>query len=269
MSKIRVDLALVERGLVESRERAQILVMAGQVFADGQKVVKPASLVKAEAALEVRGAEHPYVSRGGLKLEAALDEFAIEVRGFRCLDLGASTGGFTDLLLQRGASAVTAVDVGRGQLHWKLRNDPRVTVLEKTNARYLELAQFSEPFDLATGDLSFIGLNLILPVAFSLLKPAGQAIFLIKPQFEAGRAQVGRKGVVRKAEVHREVLHRVLSSNYGSAYLRPVGLCPSPIKGPAGNIEYLVYYAPGAERARFDAERAVERAIERVRVELE
>lgn len=270
MAKTRVDKELVERNLVESREKAQVLVMAGLVFANGQKIIKASQLISPDTELEVRGQDCPYVSRGGWKLEAALDGFAIDLRGSRCLDLGSSTGGFTDLMLQRGAVSVTAVDVGKGQLHWKLRNDPRVEVREKTNARYLKPEDFGAPFDFVSGDLSFIGLDLILPVAFPLLSGQGIAVFLIKPQFEAGRGQVGKGGVVRDPEVHRAVLLRVLETDYGESF-RPTGLLTSPLKGPAGNIEYLVRFerqCPENSRSEeFRAEQSVERALDSVRRE--
>jgi 23S rRNA (cytidine1920-2'-O)/16S rRNA (cytidine1409-2'-O)-methyltransferase len=264
MAKNRIDKELVDRQLVESREKAQILVMAGKVFANGQKVIKAAQLIHPDVELEVRGNECPYVSRGGWKLQSALDGFAINLEGLRCLDLGASTGGFTDLMLQRGAASVTAVDVGKGQLHWKLRSDARVEVREKTNARYLQPQDFHAPFDFLTGDLSFIGLNLILPAAFPLAAAQASAVFLIKPQFEAGRAQVGKKGVVRDPQVHREVLLRILSDDFGCGF-RPTGLIPSPIKGPAGNIEYLVRFQReiGAIEA-FRIAESVEGAVETV-----
>lgn len=265
MAKRRIDKELVDRELVESRERAQILVMAGLVFANGNRVVKPAQLVTDETAIEVRGKTCPYVSRGGWKLEAALDGFGIEPVGMRCLDLGASTGGFTDLLLQRGARSVTAVDVGKGQLHWKLRQDERVEVREKTNARYLKPEDFSERFDFLTGDLSFIGLNLILPAAFGLANPEAQAVFLIKPQFEAGKGLVGRKGVVRDPEIHREVLLRVLCQNYGDTDFVPTGLLVSPIKGPAGNIEYLARFQRKRLASEFELESRVEEVLKTVR----
>lgn len=270
MARTRVDKELVERNLVESREKAQILVMAGHVFANGQKVIKASQLIPPETELEVRGNDCPYVSRGGWKLKAALDGFSIDLNGLRCLDLGASTGGFTDLMLQRGALSVTSVDVGKGQLHWKLRNDPRVEVREKTNARYLKPEDFTHPFDFLTGDLSFIGLELILPAAFSLAAPQGSAVFLIKPQFEAGRGQVGKGGVVRDPEVHRAVLHKVIDGDYGQGF-RPTGLLPSPLKGPAGNIEYLVRFERSfGENSRvgeFRPDESVERALESVRRE--
>lgn len=243
------------------------MVMAGKVFVNGQKAIKASQLISAEAALEVRGDDCPFVSRGGWKLEKALDDFPISVNGLRCLDLGSSTGGFTDLLLQRGAASVTAVDVGKGQLHWKLRNDPRVEVREQTNARYLTPGDFSAPFDFLTGDLSFIGLELILPAAFALASTEGTAVFLIKPQFEAGRGKVGKGGVVRDPQVHREVLLRVLGADYGHGF-RPSGLLASPIKGPAGNIEYLARFERQFSRAEeFQLLDSVEGALETVRRE--
>ena len=263
-AKYRVDKLLVEQELVESREQAQKLVMAGFVYANGERMVKPAQLVKADASLEVRGATCPYVSRGGLKLEGGVDAFGLSLEGKNCLDLGASTGGFTDFMLSRGARRVTSVDVGKGQLHWKLRNDPRVVVLEKTNARYLKPEDFPDKFDFLTGDLSFIGLHLILPAAFPLASENGEAVFLIKPQFEAGREQVGKGGVVRDPKVHREVLLRVLGHDYSAAGFCPVGIHPSPLKGPAGNIEYLAHYRRGTPDSNFRLEERVEQALEKV-----
>lgn len=266
--KIRIDKELVDRCLVESREKAQLLVMAGKVFANGNRVIKPAQMVTSTTLLEVRGQDCPFVSRGGWKLEAALDAFAIDLTGAHCLDLGASTGGFTDLMLQRGAATVTAVDVGKGQLHWKLRTDPRVDVHEKTNARYLKPEDFGHRFGFLTGDLSFIGLGLILPAAFPLADEICEAVFLIKPQFEAGRNQVGRKGVVRDPEVHREVLLRLLGQSFSSDGFVPTGVISSPIKGPAGNIEYLVRFQRHSQTTEeFRLEESVEGAIERVRRE--
>ena len=218
--------------------------MAGFVFANGAKMVKPAQLVKPEAKIEVRGSSCPYVSRGGLKLQGGVDTFHVDLSNKSCLDLGASTGGFTDFMLTRGAAKVTSVDVGKGQLHWKLRTDDRVHVMEKTNARHLKPEDFQEPFDFLTGDLSFIGLHLILPAAFALAKPNAEAIFLVKPQFEAGRKQVGRGGVVRDPNVHLEVLQRVIAQDYTQLGFQACGVCASPLKGPAGNIEYLLHYRP-------------------------
>lgn len=264
-AKLRIDKLLLEQELVESREQAQKLVMAGMVFANGQRMIKPAQLVKPDSVVEVRGASCPYVSRGGLKLESALDAFAVNLQGKHCLDLGASTGGFTDLMLQRGAARVTSVDVGKGQLHWKLRCDERVQVMEKTNARYLSPSDFDRPFDFLTGDLSFIGLHLILPAAFPLARVGAEAVFLIKPQFEAGREQVGRGGVVRDPDVHCEVLLRVLRQDYRKYGFFPCGLHTSPLKGPAGNIEYLVHYGEETKANLFCLEESVERVTQRVR----
>jgi 23S rRNA (cytidine1920-2'-O)/16S rRNA (cytidine1409-2'-O)-methyltransferase len=262
-TKSRIDKLLVEKELVESREQAQKLVMAGHVFANGLRMVKPAQLVKIDASLELRGSKCPYVSRGGLKLQGALDAFGIDLSGLNCLDLGASTGGFTHVMLERGARRVTSVDVGKGQLHWKLRNDPRVEVMEKTNARYLTPDQFPEPFGFLTGDLSFIGLHLILPAAFPLAKKGAGAVFLIKPQFEAGREQVGRGGVVRDPAIHREVLLRVLCQDYSGLNFHPCGLIPSPLKGPAGNVEYLVQYGTSERSKGFSIAGSVEEAVRR------
>lgn len=265
--RIRIDKLLVEQELVESREQAQKLVMAGFVFANGNRMVKPAQMVKPDSRVEVRGATCPYVSRGGLKLEGALDAFAIDLNNANCLDLGSSTGGFTDLMLCRGARRVTCVDVGKGQLHWKLRNDERVVVMEKTNARYLKPQDFPESFDFLTGDLSFIGLHLILPAAFPLAGPGAQAVFLVKPQFEAGREQVGRGGVVREPEVHREVLLRVLGQNYEEFGFFLCGVHASPLKGPAGNIEYLAHFQSGSSPQEFRLEESVERVLEKIKNE--
>lgn len=266
-AKARIDKLLVDQELVESREQARKLVMAGFVFANGQKMVKPAQLVKPDVLLEVRGASCPYVSRGGLKLEGGVDAFGIDLTDKNCLDLGASTGGFTDFMLSRGARRVTSVDVGKGQLHWKLRNDSRVVVMEKTNARYLQPEEFDEKFDFLTGDLSFIGLHLILPAAFPLAAQGAEAVFLVKPQFEAGREQVGKGGVVRDPKVHREVLLRVVGQDYSAAGFCPVGIHPSPLKGPAGNIEYLVHYRNESSESDFRLEERVEQALEKVRAQ--
>jgi len=235
--KQRLDLLLVERGLVESRERGQRLIRAGAVLVADQVVDKPGTRVSVDAPLRLRE-RLPYVSRGGLKLQAALDAFQVDVSGLVALDVGASTGGFTDCLLQRGAARVYAVDVGYGQLAWKLRTDPRVVVMERTNIRYLE--SLPELVDLATVDVSFIGLELVLPPVMRLLKPGGQIIPLIKPQFEAGPQHVGKGGVVRDPSVHRAVLFRVLTwaADHGLTLL---GLIRSPFRGPAGNVEFLAH----------------------------
>jgi 23S rRNA (cytidine1920-2'-O)/16S rRNA (cytidine1409-2'-O)-methyltransferase len=237
MTKRRLDVLLTEKGLVESRSRAQALIMAGKVRVAGQAATKPGVLVSVEADLSVVE-DSPYVSRGGLKLAAALTGFDLDPTGAVCADVGASTGGFTDVLLQRGAAYVYAIDVGYGQLAWKLRQDKRVVVLERTNARYLE--SLPEPIDLAVIDVSFISLNLILPVVVNWLKPTGLVAALVKPQFEAGPEQVGKGGVVRDPAVHRQVLAQVITAAAAAADLVVFGLLPSPITGPAGNHEFLL-----------------------------
>ena len=241
--KQRMDLLLVERGLAESRARAQRLIRAGLVRVGGQVSDKPGTQVpvSAEIALQARPR---FASRGGEKMEAALLRFELDVAGAVVADVGASTGGFTDCLLQRGAARVYAVDVGYGQLDWRLRNDSRVVVMERTNARYLE--SLPEPVDLVTADVSFISLGLILPAAVGWLRPDGQVVALIKPQFEAGRREVGKGGVVRDPDVHRRVLERVLGKAAGLG-LGLRGLMPSPLRGPAGNVEFLGWWVAGAQ----------------------
>lgn len=238
--KTRLDVLLVDRGLEESRQRAQAVIMSGVVYVNGQKADKPGMAVSPEVKLEVRGDRLPYVSRGGLKLEKAMKSFPIRLEGAVCGDIGASTGGFTDCMLQNGAAKVYAVDVGRGQLAWKLRNDPRVVCLERTNARYLSREQVPEELAFASVDVSFISLALILPPLAALLAEGGQVVSLVKPQFEAGREKVGKKGVVRDPAVHLEVLERFLD-HARAAGLTVRGLTYSPIRGPEGNIEYLGY----------------------------
>lgn len=262
-AKERLDLLLVEAGLVESRERARRLILAGQVRVAGAVVDKAGAQVRRDAALEVRETL-PYVSRGGLKLAAALDAFALDVAGCTAVDVGASTGGFTDCLLQRGAAHVFAVDVGYGQLAWKLRSDPRVVPIERTNIRALEVLPGGVLADLAVIDASFISLALVLPATLRLLAPHARIVALVKPQFEAGRAQVGKGGVVRSAEVHREVLERTLSLAQ-TLGLHPAGITVSPAPGPAGNVEFLLLMlraAPAAAQAPFDAEQAIAAALQ-------
>lgn len=237
MTRVRLDVLLVQRELVASRAEAQRLIMAGQVSVNGRVVDKPGSAVSTDAEVAVAG-RLPYVSRGGLKLQAALDAFGLDVHGLVAADVGASTGGFTDCLLQRGAARVYAIDVGYGQLAWMLRQDPRVVVMERTNARYL--TALPEPVDLATVDASFISLTLLLPRIRDWLKPEGQVIVLIKPQFEAGKAQVGKGGVVRDPRVHRQVLEQIMTWCVENG-LPPRGLIRSPITGPAGNVEFLAW----------------------------
>jgi len=249
MAKRRLDVLLVERGLAESRTQAQRLIRAGLVRVAGQVADKPGTQVATNAAITLQ-ARPRFVSRGGEKLEAALVRFGLDVRGWVAADVGASTGGFTDCLLQHGARRVYAIDVGYGQLDWRLRNDPRVVVMERTNARYLE--SLPEPVDLVTVDVSFISLGLILPMAVRWLKPGGQVVALIKPQFEAGRREVGKGGVVRDPQVHRRVLERVLDIAAGlDLGLR--GLMPSPLRGPAGNVEFLGWWGLGEEGQRAEA----------------
>ncbi len=236
MSRTRLDLLLVQRGLAETRELAQALILSGKVTVDAQSATRPAQAVGADANVAVRDTGPAYVSRGALKLQAALDMWDIDPSGKIAVDIGASTGGFTDLLLQRGAQRVYAVDVGYGQLHYKLRNDPRVVVMERTNARYL--AELAEPPDLAVVDVSFISLRLVLPPVFALLKHDAPVIALVKPQFEAGRAQVGKGGVVRSNAVRLEVL-RQLQEWSASQPWQLEDTLQSPITGPAGNVEFL------------------------------
>jgi 23S rRNA (cytidine1920-2'-O)/16S rRNA (cytidine1409-2'-O)-methyltransferase len=239
MSKERVDKLLVERGLAETRERAQRLVMAGLVFSGDVAVDKAGTRLAIGAPLEVRGAPHPFVSRGGAKLDATLAALAVDVRDLVALDVGASTGGFTDCLLQRGARRVHAVDVGYGQLAWKLRNDARVVSRERTNVRLLARADFPEPIDMVTIDASFISLRLVLPVVVSLLDPDRRIIALVKPQFEVGKGRVGKGGVVREAALHTEVLTE-LQCFAVERGLRIDGVLTSPLLGPAGNREFFL-----------------------------
>ena len=245
MAKKRVDVLLVEQGLADSRHKAQAIIMAGQVYAGEQRCDKAGMTLEAGTVLEVRGQAMPYVSRGGLKLEKAMGCFPITLAGKTAADIGASTGGFTDCMLQNGAAKVYAVDVGYGQLAWSIRNDPRVVCLERTNARYLTTEQIPEPLDFASIDVSFISLGLILPALRPLLKGTGEVVALVKPQFEAGREKVGKKGVVRDPAVHLEVLEQFLR-HAGLADFSVKGIDFSPIRGPEGNIEYLGYLQVGA-----------------------
>jgi 23S rRNA (cytidine1920-2'-O)/16S rRNA (cytidine1409-2'-O)-methyltransferase len=236
--KVRLDVMLAERGLAESREKAQALVLAGEVLVDGVKARKPGQSVSAEADLKVL--QRPlYVGRGGLKLEAAIDRFHIQVAGRVCLDIGASTGGFTDCLLQRGAAKVHAVDVGAGQLDWKIRTDPRVILHERVNARYLRYEDIGEPIGLAVCDVSFISMTLILPALAPLLQPSGEMVILVKPQFEVGKEQVGKGGIVRDPVLHRSACERVESAVRQMGY--KTDIIESPILGAEGNKEFLLY----------------------------
>ncbi|MBE6924377.1 MAG: TlyA family RNA methyltransferase [Ruminococcaceae bacterium] len=236
--KKRLDVLLTEQGYADSRSKAQAIIMAGLVYVEGQKADKPGISYEENVSIEVRGGVCPYVSRGGLKLEKALRDFGVKPEGYVCSDSGASTGGFTDCLLQQGAKKVFAIDVGYGQLDWKIRSDPRVVVMERTNIRYVTPEELGEPLDLSVIDVSFISLKIVLPTIKTLLKEDGQVLCLIKPQFEAGKEKVGKKGVVREPETHKEVLDMFveLAGNLGFTIL---GLTFSPVKGPEGNIEFL------------------------------
>ena len=238
--KKRLDVLLVEQGYAESRTKAQAIIMSGAVYVEGQKADKPGTSYEESVAIEVRGAACPYVSRGGLKLEKALRDFGVKPEGYVCSDSGASTGGFTDCLLQQGAKKVFAIDVGYGQLDWKIRSDPRVVVMERTNVRYVTPEQLGEQLDLSVIDVSFISLKIVMPVVKTFLKETGQVVCLIKPQFEAGKDKVGKKGVVREPETHKEVLDNflLLAQETGFSVL---GLTFSPVKGPEGNIEFLAH----------------------------
>lgn len=240
MPKQRVDQLLVERGLAESRAKAQALVMAGLVFSGGKRVEKPGATLAAEAPLAVKGKPHPWVSRGGVKLAHALEHFGIEPAGQVCLDVGASTGGFTEVLLAKGAAKVYAVDVGHGQLDWKLRADKRVVVLERTNARHLTREIVPEPIDLVVCDASFIGLRTVLPAPLTLTKPAAALVALIKPQFEAGPEKVGKGGIVRDEAVRAEVCETIRAWLAGQPRWHVLGIAASPIEGADGNKEFLI-----------------------------
>lgn len=238
--KSRVDQALVDRGLAESRSRAQALILAGLVYAGTRRIDKAGDTVADDQPLSVKGQDHPWVSRGGLKLVKGLDAFGIDPTGLVCMDVGASTGGFTDVLLSRGAAKVHAVDVGHGQLAWKLREDPRVVVRERTNARHLTADDVPEPLDLVVCDASFIGLETVLPAPLALTRPGARLVALIKPQFEVGKGRVGKGGVVREPELHREVCDRIAAWLGGLPGWRILGIEESPITGPEGNKEFLI-----------------------------
>ena len=263
--KERLDVLLVKRNLAESREKAKAVIMAGNVFVDGQREDKAGSTFSPDVSVEVRGHVLPYVSRGGLKLEKALANFDVDVKDCVCTDVGSSTGGFTDCMLQNGAKKVYAIDVGRGQLDWKLRNDPRVVCMEKTNIRYVTPEDIDEPVDFSSIDVSFISLTKVLTPIRDYLKADGEIVALIKPQFEAGREKVGKKGVVREKSTHREVIRKVMDHAQSIGF----DLCAldfSPIKGPEGNIEYLIHLkksggAEGENRG-IDPDAVVDRAFE-------
>ena len=236
----RADQLLLDRGLVESRARAQALILAGKIFSGDRRIAKAGDQLAEDTPLEVRGQDHPWVSRGGLKLDHALKHFNLSPKGLTCLDIGASTGGFTDVLLAHGAAKVHAVDVGHGQLAWKLRSDPRVVVHEKTNARHLTRAQIPDPIGALVCDASFIGLQTLLPAPLSLCAPGAWAVALIKPQFEAGRAAIGAKGVVSDPAVHQDVCERIETWWRTLPGWQVLGITESPITGPEGNKEFLI-----------------------------
>ncbi len=261
MSKKRLDVLLVEKGLAESREKAKASIMAGIVYVNGEKEDKAGSTFEETAEIEVRGKTLKYVSRGGLKLEKAMEVFPIRLENRICMDIGASTGGFTDCMLQNGASKVFAIDVGYGQLAWKLREDERVVCMEKTNIRYVTREDLGDVPDFASVDVSFISLSKVLPVMNELLAEGGEGVCLIKPQFEAGREKVGKKGVVRDRNVHEEVIEACTGYAADNGF-GVLGLDYSPVKGPEGNIEYLMYLKKGQESGEYDIHDLVTRSHE-------
>jgi 23S rRNA (cytidine1920-2'-O)/16S rRNA (cytidine1409-2'-O)-methyltransferase len=250
MAKRRADQLLVEQGLAESRTKAQALILAGLVSNGARRVDKPGEQLASDAVLVLKGRDHPWVSRGGIKLAHALNHFQVIAEGMVALDIGASTGGFTDVLLDRGVRRVYAVDVGHGQLAWQLRQDPRVVVRERVNARHLTRGDIPEPVDLITCDASFIGLSVVLPAPLALAAECAQLVALVKPQFEAGRAQVGTGGVVRDPEIHREVCERAASWVAAQPGWLVVGIVESPVLGPEGNREFLLYARRGGMESR-------------------
>lgn len=256
--KIRLDQRIVQLGLLESREKAKAMIMAGQVYVNGQKELKAGTQVKQDDAIEVRGSME-FVSRGGYKLKKAMSVFPVSLNNKICMDIGASTGGFSDCMLQNGAKKVYCVDVGYGQLAWKIRSDPRVVNLERTNIRYVTDEQVPDKIDFASVDVSFISLELVLPAAYKLLSDDGEIVCLIKPQFEAGRENVGKKGVVRDADVHKNVINKIylFAKQLGFSVC---GLDFSPIKGPEGNIEFLIYLKSQGADEDIDIDSVVFRA---------
>ena len=259
--KERLDILLVERGIIPSREKAKASIMAGEIFVDGQRIDKAGEKIPVTASIEFKGKALKYVSRGGLKLEKAMKEFPIILQDKVCMDIGASTGGFTDCMLQNGAKKVFSVDVGYGQFAWKLRTDERVVCMERTNIRYVTLEDIGEPLDFASIDVSFISLKTIMPATINLLKSKGEVVALIKPQFEAGREKVGKKGVVRDINVHKEVVYGIVDYLMENN-LNVLGLSYSPIKGPEGNIEYLVYFTKDQEKKSDFNREMVENVVE-------
>ncbi|KIL06638.1 RNA methyltransferase [Clostridium botulinum] len=265
--KERLDILLVEKGIITSRDKAKACIMEGKVFVNGQRVDKAGEKVSVIANIEYKGAKLKYVSRGGLKLEKAMKSYDISLEDKVCMDIGASTGGFTDCMLQNGAKKVYSVDVGYGQFAWKLRTDERVVCMERTNIRYVTLEDIGEPLDFASIDVSFISLKKIMPATLGLLKDTGEVVALIKPQFEAGREKVGKKGVVREISTHKEVVYGIIEF-LKNEKLNILGVGYSPIKGPEGNREYLVYFTKDNEKeSNFELD-DVERVIEESHKEL-
>lgn len=265
--KQRLDILLVEKGIITSREKAKSCIMAGMVFVDGQRVDKAGEKVSIEANIEYKGKALAYVSRGGLKLEKAMKIFPITLEGKVCMDIGASTGGFTDCMLQNGAKKIFSVDVGYGQFAWKLRIDERVVCMERTNIRYVTIENIGEKLDFASIDVSFISLKKIMPATVELLKDKGEVVALIKPQFEAGREQVGKKGVVRDIEVHKEVVYGIVDHLIDNN-LVVLGVGYSPIKGPEGNREYLVYFTKDKNRESDFKREHIEEIIKESHIEI-
>ena len=265
--KERLDILLVEKGIITSRERAKACIMEGKVYVDGQKVDKAGEKVSESANIEYRGATLKYVSRGGLKLEKAMKTYGISLENKVCMDIGASTGGFTDCMLQNKASKVFSVDVGYGQFAWKLRTDERVVCMERTNIRYVTLENIGEPLDFASIDVSFISLKKIMPATLNLLKDNGEVVALIKPQFEAGREKVGKKGVVREKETHKEVVYGIIDFLLDQN-LNVLGVGYSPIKGPEGNREYLVYFSKDKNKESNFKREDVDTVVEASHVEI-
>ena len=268
MPKVRLDALLVERGLAGSRERAKRMIMAGEVLVDEQKIEKAGTMVKAEAKVRLLGHDLPYVSRGGLKLEKAIQVFGVQLQGKTAADIGASTGGFTDCMLQNGAAKVYAIDVGYGQLAWKLRTDARVVNMERTNIRYVTSEDIGQPLDFASIDVAFISLDKVLPVAWQLLSMTGEVLALIKPQFEAGREHVGKKGVVRDSAVHEAVIHKVVSLARTLGFITRA-LTFSPVKGPEGNIEYLIWLSKDRAAADGVPEARIAETVKAAHAELD
>lgn len=259
MKRQRLDNFLVENNYVQTRSKAQSLIMSGCVYINNQKAIKAGEQIKGDEQIEVRGSSLKYVSRGGLKLEKSITAFDLDLHGKTCMDIGASTGGFTDCMLQNGAAKVYSIDVGYGQMAWKLRNDDRVINMERKNFRYITKNDIPEEIDFFSVDVSFISLELILPSAFDLLKTDGCAVCLIKPQFEAGKDKVGKKGVVRDSSVHKEVIDKVFGFTRNIGF-KIYGLDFSPIKGPEGNIEYLMFIGKDGENAEIDIDGVIERS---------